>query len=224
LILLNEYNESERHLKDILKKLEGIEDRSTSLILRILLICSQSLSQNKISKIFVDELLEFCELKNLQLVHWNFNNLISHVNNNNNNNNEIDTKLRKLLSIILTIPKIDESNKEQILQQIRKLANQQQIGSEKIKITSKSKADKQNEPWYYWELCVKAPPEVMQSIKSVEYILDPTYKESKKTIFTMENGFLLKGKGWRNFNLVANIFLDNKKVFKKYHKIVLAAN
>jgi hypothetical protein len=51
LILLNEYNESERHLKDILKKLEGIEDRSTSFILRILLICSQSLSQKKISKI-----------------------------------------------------------------------------------------------------------------------------------------------------------------------------
>jgi hypothetical protein len=38
LILLNEYNESERHLKDMLKKLEGIEDRSTSLILRILLM------------------------------------------------------------------------------------------------------------------------------------------------------------------------------------------
>ena len=137
-----------------------------------MLICSQYLSQKKISTIFVDELLEFCELKNLQLVHWNFNNLISHVNNNN----EIDTKLRKLLSIILTIPKIDESNKEQILQQIRKLANQQQIGSEKIKITSKSKADKQNNAWYYWELCVKAPLEIMQSIKSVEYILDPTYK------------------------------------------------
>ena len=134
LILLNEYNESERHLKEILKKLEGIEDRSTSLILRILLICSQALSQEKISKIFIDELLEFCELKNLQLVHWNFNNLISHVNNS-----KIDIKLRKLLSIILTIPKINESNKEQILQQIRKLANQQQIGSEKIKITSKQK-------------------------------------------------------------------------------------
>ena len=217
LILLNEYNESERHLKEILKKLEGIEDRSTSLILRILLICSQSLSQEKISKIFVDELLEFCELKNLQLVHWNFNNLISHVNNS-----KIDIKLRKLLSIILTIPKINESNKEQILQQIRKLANQQQIGSEKIKITSKSKADKHHEGWYYWELCVKAPPEVMQSIISVEYVLDPTYKESKKTIFTKENGFLLKGKGWRNFNLKANILLDNKEVFKKYHKIILA--
>jgi tetratricopeptide (TPR) repeat protein len=217
LILLNEYNQSERHLKEILKKLEGIEDRSTSLILRILLICSQALSQETISKILVDELLEFCELKNLQFVHWNFNNLISHVNNS-----KIDIKLRKLLSIILTIPKIDESNKEQILQQIRKLANQQQIGSEKIKITSKSKADKQHEPWYYWELCVKAPPEVMQSIISVEYVLGPTYKESKKTIFAKENGFLLKGKGWTNFNLQANILLDNKKVFKKYHKIILA--
>ena len=82
--------------------------------------------------------------------------------------------------IILTIPKINESNKEQILQQIRKLANQQQIGSEKIKITSKSKPDTQNEPWYYWEVCVKAPPEVMQSIISIEYVLDPSYKESKK--------------------------------------------
>jgi hypothetical protein len=39
--------------------------------------------------------------------------------------------------------------------------NQQQIGSEKIRIASKSKAYKQHEPWYYWELCVKAPPEVM---------------------------------------------------------------
>ena len=217
LILLNEYNESERHLKEILKKLEGIEDRSTSLILRILLICSQALSQEKVSKIFVDELLEFCELTNLQVVNWNFNNLISHVNNCKN-----DIKLKKLLSIVLTIPKINESNKAQILQQIRKLTNQQQIGSEKIKIASKSKADKQHEPWYYWELCVKAPPELMQSIISVEYVLDPTYKESKKTIFTKENGFLLKGKGWRNFNLVANILLDNKEVFKKYHKIILA--
>ena len=217
LILLNEYNESEKHLKEILKKLEGIEDRSTSLILRILLICSQSLSQEKISKILVDELLEFCELKNLQLVHWNFNNLINHVNNS-----KIDIKLKKLLSIILTIPKINESNKEQILQQIRKLANQQQIGSEKIKITSKSKPDHQHEGWYYWELYVKAPTEVMQSIISVEYVLDPTYKESKKTIFTKENGFLLKGKGWRSFNLLANILRDNEKVYKKYHKIILA--
>ncbi len=84
------------------------------------------------------------------------------------------------MSIILTIPKINENNKEQILQQIRKLANQQQIGSEKIKITSKSNPDTENEPWYYWELCIKAPPEVMQSIISVEYVLDPSYKESKK--------------------------------------------
>ena len=217
LMLLDKYSESERYLKEILKKLEGIEDRSTSLILRILLICSQSLSQEKISKIFVDELIEFCELKNLQLVHWNFNNLISHVNNS-----KIDIKLRKFLSIILTIPKINDSNKEQILQQIRTLANQQQIGSEPIKITSNTKPDKQHEGWYYWEVYVKAPPEVMQSIVSVEYVLDPTYKESKKTIFAKENGFLLKGKGWRNFNLIANILLDNKKVFKKYHKIILA--
>jgi Flp pilus assembly protein TadD len=217
LILLDKYSESEMYLKEILKKLEGIEDRSTSLILRILLICSQSLSQKKVSKIFVDELIEFCELKNLQLVNWNFNNLISHVNNS-----KIDIKVRKLLSIILTIPKINDSNKEQILQQIRKLANQQQIGSEQIKITSNTKADKQHEGWYYWELYVKAPPEVMQSIISVEYVLDPTYKESKKTIFAKENGFLLKGKGWRNFNLLVNVLLDNKKVFKKYHKIILA--
>jgi tetratricopeptide (TPR) repeat protein len=217
LILLNEYNESEIHLQEILKKFEGVEDRSTSIILRILLICSQALSQEKVSKNLLDELLEFCELKNLQLVHWNFNNLIGHVNNS-----KIDIKLRKLLSVILTIPKINDSNKEQILQQIRRLANQQQIGSEKIKIASKSKADKQHEPWYYWELCVKAPPAVMQSIISVEYVLDPTYKESKKTIFTKENGFLLKGKGWRNFDLQANILLDNKQVFKKYHKIIFA--
>lgn len=216
LILLNEFNESERHLNEILKKLEGIEDRSTSLILRILLICSQCLSQEKISKNFIDELLEFSELKNLQLVNWNFNNLMNHVKNS-----KIDIKLKKLLFLILSIPKINESNKQQILEQIRKLADQQQIGAEKIKIISKSKPDMENIGWYDWELSVKAPTELRQSIVSVEYVLDPTYKEPKKTIFTKENGFLLKGKGWRNFNLITNIRLDNKKKIKKYHKVIL---
>jgi tetratricopeptide (TPR) repeat protein len=216
LILLNEFNESERHLNEILKKLEGIEDRSTSLILRVLLICSQCLSQQKVSKIFIDELLEFSELKNLQLVNWNFNNLMNHIKNS-----QIDIKLKKLSFLILSIPKIDESNKELILEQIRKLADQQQIGSEKIKVISKSKPDIENIGWYYWELSVKAPIEFNKSIVSVEYVLDPTYKESTKTIFTKENGFLLKGKGWRNFNLIANIDLDNKKKLKKYHKVIL---
>jgi tetratricopeptide (TPR) repeat protein len=219
LILLNEFHESERHLKEILKKLEGIEDRSTSLILRILLICSQCLSQEKVSEIFIDKLLELCELKNLQLVTWNFNNLINHVKNS-----KIDIKLKKLLFLILSIPKIDEGNKEQILEQIRKLAHQQQqqIVSEKIMIISKSKPDMENFGWYYWELSVKTPIELNKSIVSVEYVLDPTYNEPKKTIFTKENGFLLKGKGWRDFDLIANIRLDNnKKKLKKYHKVIL---
>jgi tetratricopeptide (TPR) repeat protein len=218
LILLNQFHESERHLKEILRKLEGIEDRSTSLILRILLICSECLYQEKVSKIFIDKLLELCELKNLQLVNWNFNNLINHVNNS-----KIDIKFKKLLFLILSIPKIDESKKEQILEQIRKLAHQQQqqIVSEKIMIISKSRSDLENFGWYYWELSVRAPIELNKFIVSVEYILDPTYKEPKKTIFTKENGFLLKGKGWRDFNVIANIHLDNKKKLKKYHKVIL---
>ena len=219
LILLNNYSESEKYLTEILKKLEGIEDRSTSLILRILLICTQCLSQQKISQILIDDLIEFSELKNLELVNWNFNNLIKHVNNSN----KIDSKLKKLLFLILSIPKIAESDKEQILVQIRKLSNQQyqQILTEKIKITSKSEPDLENVGWYYWELSVKAAaPELMESIVSVEYVLDPTYKESSKTIVTKENGFLLKGKGWGNFNLVVNISLANNEKLKKYHKVV----
>ena len=128
------------------------------------------------------------------------------------------------MSIILTIPKINESNKEQILEQIRKLAYQQQqpkIVSEKIRIISKSRPDLENFGWYYWELSLKTPIELNKSIVSVEYVLDPTYKEPRKTIFTKENGFLLKGKGWRDFNLIANIHLDNKKKLKKYHKVIL---
>ena len=216
LILLNNYSESEKYLKEILKILEGIEDRSTSLILRILLICTQCLSQEKISQIFIDELIEFSELKNLEMVNWNFNNLIKHVNDS-----KTDNKLKKLLILILSIPKIAENNKEQILEQIRKLSNnQQQIGTEKIKIISSSKPDSENLGWYYWELSVKAPIELLNSIVSVEYILDPTYKETNKTIATKENGFLLKGKGWRNFNAIADISLDNKKKIKKYHKVI----
>ncbi|HJT85281.1 MAG TPA: tetratricopeptide repeat protein [Nitrososphaeraceae archaeon] len=219
LILLNNYSESEKYLNEILKKLEGVEDRSTSLILRILLICTQCLSQQKISQVYVDDLIEFSELKNLELVNWNFNNLIKHVNDSN----KIDGKFKKLLFLILSIPKIAESDKEQILVQIRKLSNQQhqQMVTEKIKIISKSEPDLESVGWYYWELSVKAVSEIFESIVSVEYILDPTYKESNKIIDTKENGFLLKGKGWRNFNLVVNISLANNKKLKKYHKVML---
>ena len=50
LLLLNEYDQSEKHLKEILKKLEGIEDRATSLIVRILLICSQAYLKKRFLK------------------------------------------------------------------------------------------------------------------------------------------------------------------------------
>jgi tetratricopeptide (TPR) repeat protein len=218
LILLNESDKSQKYLEEILVKLTEIEDRSTAIILRILSICSTYFNEKKISQKCIDELLEYSELKNLRLVKWNFNNLINYIKKS-----EIDNKTKKLLISILSISKIEEGSKDKFLDDIRRLTKSIQTNTAgKINVISKSEPDKNNSGWYYWRVKIEGSDNVLSSINSIEYILDPTYKHTKKTIKSKNNGFLIKGKGWSDFDLIILIHFKNGKKLKKYHKIILA--
>ena len=218
LILLNESDKSQKYLEEILVKLTEIEDRSTAIILRILSICSTYFNEKKISQKYIDELLEYCELKNLQLVKWNFNNLINYIKKS-----EIDNKTQKLLISILSISKIEEGSKNKFLDDIRRLTKSIQTNTgDKINVISKSEPDKSNAGWYYWKVKIEGSENLLSSIESIEYILDPTYKHSKKTIKSKDNGFLIKGKGWSDFDLIIQIHFKNGKKLKNYHKITFA--
>ena len=78
LILLESFGEGEDLLNKILKKIEGIEDRSTKIITIILLICSNYLHKGKVESSnakLIEELLRLLSLKDSKLVDWNFKNL-----------------------------------------------------------------------------------------------------------------------------------------------------
>jgi tetratricopeptide (TPR) repeat protein len=218
LILLNDFDKSQKYLEEILVKLTDIEDRSTAIILRTLLICSIYLNKNEMSQKYTDELLEYSELKNFQLIKWNFNNLIDFIRKS-----EINKKTKKLLISILSISKIDESSKSKFLNDIRRLTKSIQLNIvDKISIISKSEPDKSDVGWYYWETYIKGlddNDDIISSIDSIDYILDPTYKDTKKTIRSQDNGFLIRGKGWSSFDLIMIIYFKNGKKVKKYHKI-----
>jgi hypothetical protein len=202
-----------------LAKLTEIEDRSTAIILRILSICSIYFNEKKISQKYIDKLLECSELKNLWLVKWNFNNLINYIKKS-----EIDNKTKKLLISILSISKTDEDTKDKFLDNIRRLTKSIQTNTDdkKIKVISKSEPDKSNVGWYYWKVNIEGSDNVLSSIESIEYILDPTYKHTNKVIKSKDNGFLIKGKGWSDFDLIVLVHFKNGKKLKKYHKITFA--
>jgi hypothetical protein len=173
-----------------LAKLTEIEDRSTAIILRILSICSIYFNEKKISQKYIDKLLECSELKNLWLVKWNFNNLINYIKKN-----EIDNKTKKYFNT--PISKLKEDSKDKFLDNIRRLTKSIQTNTDdKINVISKSEPDKSNAGWYYWKVNIQGSDSVLSSIDSIEYIVDPTYKHSTKTIKSKDNGFLIKGKGW----------------------------
>ena len=85
LILLKYYEEAEELLKKIIEKTDNIENRSSKIITRILLICSNYLYKNGTNSSTqkrIEELLRLCNLKDSNLVDWNFESLKNHIDKN----------------------------------------------------------------------------------------------------------------------------------------------
>ena len=103
LLLLGRYEESEKFLRSILYKINDIEDRSTSIVTRILLICSLYLrKQENFSEVvsLIQELIRYCNLKDFKWVEWNFKNLKEYIGKSLNSNSEIDNTLNSIISLL----------------------------------------------------------------------------------------------------------------------------
>ena len=230
LILLKSYEEAEELLKKIKEKTETIENRSSKIITRILLICSNYLYNNGNNSSIqkqIEELLRLCNLKDSNLVDWDFEALKKHIAEYIDNHEDKD-----FLEKILSIPR-SKSNKTKIsiIQDIQSFLNELQSSKikyideyyDKIKINvvveKKIGISVNNDlEWYVWNISIEQPSRVSDDIviESVSYKFDPSFQDKEATIDAREdNKFLMKAIGWDESRVEVELNLKDDSRLKK---------
>jgi len=231
LLLLGEYSKGLEILKNVSIGMENVEDRSRAIILRILQICANYLLKKEISNDLIEELVKYCNLKDLNLVSWNFKNLKNYVLKIN-----MESKTKEILCSILSIPELDENSKkiyldriladsESILLQKDNETNVNQVKEtlfvdpEQIEISQDIEPNIIEKSSYNWRLYVKASEHILSLIESVEYILDPNYSKNIQRTFSKGNGFAIEGTGRFGSNVEIKIMMKDSSIVKKYTKL-----
>jgi tetratricopeptide (TPR) repeat protein len=114
LILLGKFSEWETQLKEILKKIEHIEDRSTKIIAMVMLICLRYLNGDALNtdnETLLRDLLRLFDLKDSNLIEWNFQNLKDVIDSSKVIKPEDIVFLKNMLSV----PGIMSENESQLL-------------------------------------------------------------------------------------------------------------
>jgi hypothetical protein len=72
-----------------------------------------------------------------------------------------------------------------------------------------------------WDVWVEAPPDRLQQIEKVEYILHPTFPQRVRQVSDRESNFKLSGRGWGEFMIHANALLKNGETLQLNHWLTL---
>jgi transcription initiation factor IIF auxiliary subunit len=67
-------------------------------------------------------------------------------------------------------------------------------------------------PYYAWELFVDEPPEVLDEIAEVEYILHPTFPNPVQVRTDPHDRFALRSRGWGEFQVRARVKFKDGRV------------
>jgi transcription initiation factor IIF auxiliary subunit len=72
--------------------------------------------------------------------------------------------------------------------------------------------------YFDWEVYVDEADQVLESIKHVVYFLHKTFPDPIRTISRKEEGFVLKSRGWGEFEIGIQIFFKNGETSQQaYH-------
>jgi len=75
----------------------------------------------------------------------------------------------------------------------------------------------QDRPTYEWRLFVDEPPDVLDTIQEVEYLLHPTFPQPFQVSQDRANQFEIRGAGWGGFDVQITVhFRDGKKAKTTY--------
>lgn len=77
-----------------------------------------------------------------------------------------------------------------------------------LKMNSEARriADRAGRPYYQWRVFVDENPGVLDRIRCIEYTLHPTSPQPHQTVDDPEGGFVLEGRAWGEFRIIAEVF------------------
>jgi len=210
LILLKSYPEARSLLKNILCEMSIVNDRSTKIITLIMLICLRYLNKDESdsdNETLIEELLKLLNLKDTNLIDWNFQNLKCSVDKSEDLESGDQEFLKNLLSIPGNKPTYEsESLKKKIQDFVIKnnleSRNIQYIpdDSDKIRVEVQiidtiGKSEWNEIEWFVWNISLKISPEFINgtSVDYVVYTFDSSFqdtreKENKKIYPKDDNG------------------------------------
>ena len=88
--------------------------------------------------------------------------------------------------------------------------------SEQIRIVNDSQETPGKKGWYDWSIFLEAEPRIMDMIDKVWYHLHPTFPRPHILVDDRTNGFRLKGTGWGEFIVTADIiFKEGGQIISK---------
>ena len=77
--------------------------------------------------------------------------------------------------------------------------------------------------WYDWEIHFDELSQRLAEIKSVTYVLHPTFPNPEKTVSNKQDQFMLRGRGWGSFQVKIIINLENGESITQYHWLDISA-
>lgn len=79
----------------------------------------------------------------------------------------------------------------------------------------------QGDDWWKWAVWIDGSSAEIQSIKSVTYILHPTFRDPSRTVTDQASNFRLETEGWGVFTIYATLKLKDGTSRKLEHELEL---
>ena len=91
----------------------------------------------------------------------------------------------------------------------------------KLNNYSKSVGKRGDNEYYQWRVFVDEPPEILDQIDEVEYLLHPTFPQPYQVRRNKDDKFALETSGWGEFQILVTIkYKDGHEEREKYRVIL----
>jgi transcription initiation factor IIF auxiliary subunit len=73
--------------------------------------------------------------------------------------------------------------------------------------------------WIEWEVFMNEPPEVLEQVSEVEYVLHKTFPEPIRTIDDRSTRFALRSSGWGMFHIQITVLMKDGREISAGHML-----
>jgi tetratricopeptide (TPR) repeat protein len=224
LLLMGQYSQSEEMARKVLAM---TTDFIYIYVIRHLIVCSLYLRNvEEANEEAIDLLNYYKSFPSDYVINWDFSCLTKFLNKSDlsvNKKNSLDLlidAIKKKRDANQVMSELENSIRQE--SRLNKAVDLFRIRKKKpnvdVNFSTVSTVFLTDKPgWYDWEIHFDEPSQRLAEIKSVTYILHPTFPNPERKVDNKQDQFMLKGRGWGSFQVKIIINLENGESVTKYH-------